>query len=93
MMNLHPDLWAQGCALCRTALEASPEGKVIAGGLARGILLLLILPYSLAAIFGLMMYRAYRVRDKLRSHEPASSSLCADMTVEPAAPIHKMMNR
>jgi hypothetical protein len=92
MMNLHPDLWAQGCALCRTALEASPEGQAIAGGLARGILLLLILPYMLAAILGFMMYRAYRIRDKLRSLEPSSTALCADMTMEPNAPVHKPLN-
>jgi len=92
MINLHPDLWAQGCALCRSALEASPEGKVIAGGLARGILLLLILPYSLAAIFGFLMYRAYRVRDKLRSQEPPSTTVCDDLTVEPNLPTHNTLN-
>ena len=46
-MNLHPELWAQGCAMCRAALESSPEGKTIAAGLARGILLMLALPYGL----------------------------------------------
>ena len=60
MMNLHPELWAQGCAMCRAALESSPEGKVIAAGLARGILMMLILPYGLMATFGFIIYRAYR---------------------------------
>jgi hypothetical protein len=60
MITLHPDLWAQGCAMCRAALENSPEGKTIATGLAHGILLLLILPYGLLATFGFIIYRAYR---------------------------------
>jgi hypothetical protein len=51
-MNLHPELWAQGCAMCRAALESSEDGKTIAEGLANGILLLLILPYGLLATFG-----------------------------------------
>jgi hypothetical protein len=60
MPSLHPELWAQGCALCRSALESSPEGKVLAAGLAHGIVLLLFLPYSLLATFGLLIYRAVR---------------------------------
>jgi hypothetical protein len=63
-MNLYPELWAQGCAMCRAALESSPEGKTIAAGLARGILMMLILPYGLMATFGFIIYRAYRKNSK-----------------------------
>jgi hypothetical protein len=66
MIDLHPDLWAQGCAMCRAALESSPEGKTIAAGLARGILMMLVLPYGLMAIFGFIIYRAYRKKSKER---------------------------
>ena len=59
-MSLHPELWAQGCAMCRAALESSAEGRSIAAGLARGILLLLVLPYGLLTTFGFLIYRAYR---------------------------------
>jgi len=65
-MNLHPELWAQGCAMCRAALESSPEGKTIAAGLARGILLMLALPYGLMGTFGFIIYRAYRKKSKER---------------------------
>ncbi len=68
-MNLHPELWAQGCALCRAALESSPEGKTIAAGLARGILMMLVLPYGLMMTFGIIIYRAFRKR----SREPQDS--------------------
>jgi hypothetical protein len=64
MINLHPELWAQGCSMCRAALESSPEGKTIAASLANGILLMLVLPYGLMATFGFFIYRAYRKRSK-----------------------------
>jgi hypothetical protein len=67
-MNFHPDLWAQGCSACRAALESSPEGKTIATGLARGILMMLVLPYGLMGTFGFILYRAYRKKSKER-HE------------------------
>ena len=68
-MNLHPELWAQGCAMCRAALESSPEGKTIAAGLARGILLMLALPYGLMGTFGFFIYRAYRKKSKQRQQD------------------------
>jgi hypothetical protein len=64
MIDLHPDLWAQGCAMCRAALESSPEGKTIAASLKNGILLMLILPYGLMATFGFIIFRAYRKKSK-----------------------------
>jgi hypothetical protein len=72
MISLHPELWAQGCAMCRAALESSPDGKTIAAGLANGILLMLILPYGLMATFGFIIYRAYRKKSKERQHLEAS---------------------
>ena len=63
-MNLYPELWAQGCAMCRAALENSPEGRSIAGSLARGILMMLVLPYGLLATFGLIIYRAFRKKSE-----------------------------
>jgi hypothetical protein len=66
MLGLHPELWAQGCALCRAALENSPEGRAIATGLNHGILLMLILPYCLFGTFGYFIYRAYKKKAKQR---------------------------
>ena len=56
--------------MCRTALESSPEGKVLAVGLARGILMLLILPYGLLTTFGFIIYRAYRKKSKEQQQDP-----------------------
>ena len=70
MVAFDPELWAQGCAMCRAALENSPEGKVIAASLAHGILLMLILPYCLLATFGFLIYRAYRKKTKARQQNP-----------------------
>jgi hypothetical protein len=72
MLYLNPELWAQGCAMCRAALENSPEGKVIAASLAHGILLMLILPYCLLGAFAFFVYRAYRKRSKQRQQNPYS---------------------
>ena len=56
--------WAQGCAMCRTALESSPEGKVLASSFAQGILMILFVPYTLFGVFGFIVYRAYRKKSK-----------------------------
>jgi hypothetical protein len=73
MINLHPELWAQGCAMCRAALENSPDGKMIAASLANGILVMLILPYGLMATFAFVIYRAYKKRSKeQRQQDPQS---------------------
>ena len=58
--------WAQGCAMCRTALEASPEGRLLAGSFAQGILMLLFLPYIIFGTISLAVYRAYRKKLKQR---------------------------
>jgi len=72
MVVFNPALWAQGCAMCRSALENSPEGKVIAASLAHGIILMLVLPYCLLGAFGFVVYRAYRKRSKQRQQKPYS---------------------
>ena len=72
MIGLHPELWAQGCAVCRAALESSSEGKVIARSLAHGILMMLVLPYVLFGTFGFFIYRAQRKKSKQRQQNPYS---------------------
>jgi len=71
-MSFHPDLWAQGCALCRAALENSAEGRTIAASLKNGILLMLVLPYGLMGTFAFFIYRAYRRRSKEQQQEATS---------------------
>ena len=78
MTHLNPDLLAQGCALCRAALESSPEGKTLARGLAHGILLMLVLPYGLMGTFGFFIYRAYRKKSKERQQDANSDQAQAN---------------
>jgi len=68
---LEVTLFAQGCAMCRAALESSAEGRFVARSFAHGILLMLVLPYALFAVFGIVIYRAYRKR-KHRQQNPYS---------------------
>jgi hypothetical protein len=56
---------AQGCSMCRSALESSPEGRVLAGSFAKGILMILVLPYAIAGTFGFAIYRAFRKKSKM----------------------------
>jgi hypothetical protein len=72
MFNLHPELWAQGCAMCRAALENSPEGRTIAASLAHGILMMLALPYGLMAVFAFVIFRAFRKKSKERQQDSYS---------------------
>ena len=53
--------------MCRSALESSPEGKVLASSFAHGILLLLFLPYVIFATISWAIYRAYRKKSKLQA--------------------------
>ena len=48
------------CALCRTALESSPEGQAMAAGFNAGILFLLAAPFVIVATGVLMTLRAVR---------------------------------
>jgi hypothetical protein len=60
-------VFGQGCSMCRTALESSPEGKVLASSFAKGILMILALPYALVGLFGVAIYRAFRKQSKMNS--------------------------
>jgi hypothetical protein len=51
------------CAMCRTALESSPEGQAMAGSFRHGILLLLAAPYAIGGTIGYAVYRAYKKKD------------------------------
>ena len=61
LIFLEVPAWAQ-CAMCRTALESSPEGKVLASSFAHGILMMLFLPYVIFGTISFAVYRAYRNR-------------------------------
>ena len=50
--------------MCKTALEASPEGRFLASSFAHGILLLLFLPYVIFGTITFAVYRAYRKKSK-----------------------------
>jgi hypothetical protein len=50
--------------MCRTALEASEEGRFLASSFAHGILLLLFIPYAIFGTIAYAVYRAYRNRQK-----------------------------
>jgi len=52
--------WAQGCSMCRTALEQSKEGQAIAGSFNYGILFLMGAPYAMIGMVAAAIFRAYR---------------------------------
>ena len=52
--------------MCRTALESSAEGRVLAASFAHGILFLLFLPYAILVVVGYALYRAYRKKSRER---------------------------
>lgn len=52
-----PSLGAQ-CAMCRTALEDSEQGRAMAAHFNRGILFLLGAPFTVAAGIGVAMVRS-----------------------------------
>jgi hypothetical protein len=54
-----PSLEAQ-CAMCRTALESSEQGRAMAVQFNRGILFMLGAPFSVMALIGLAMVRSRR---------------------------------
>jgi hypothetical protein len=61
LVSIEAPAWAQ-CSMCRTALESSPEGRLLASSFAHGILMMLVLPYAIIGTFGFIVYRAYRNR-------------------------------
>ena len=62
--------YAQGCSMCRTALEQSPEGRAIAKSFDYAILFLMGIPYAMLGAAGIALYRAYR--NKARQPEMRS---------------------
>ena len=64
LMVAAPAASAQGCAMCKTALENSPEGKAVAGSFNYGILFLMGVPYAMFGTAGVFVFRAYRRRAK-----------------------------
>jgi len=52
------------CAMCRTALENSPEGKGMAAAFNNGIVFLLVIPYALFSTIGVVIYRAHRKKKR-----------------------------
>ncbi|MFN6082058.1 MAG: hypothetical protein ACK44P_04650 [Bacteroidota bacterium] len=69
MILLSQDLLAQ-CPMCKTALSSARDnGSSVGSSLNNGILYLLALPYTIAAIFGIIWYRNARIqkRKKLAS--------------------------
>ena len=62
--------FAQGCAMCRAALESSAEGRFVASSFAHGILMMLVLPYVLFGVFAIIVYRAHRKKSKQREQNP-----------------------
>ena len=51
---------AQGCSMCRSGLENSPDMKGLAPNINRGILFLMGVPYVLFGTVGIVVYRAHR---------------------------------
>ena len=74
---LEESAWAQGCAMCRAALESSAEGRFVASSFAHGILLMLVLPYALFGTFAFIVYRAYRKKSKQAISGSPSDQACS----------------
>ena len=55
---------AQGCSMCRTALEQSPEGRAMAESFDYAILFLMGIPYAMLGAAGVAIYRAYRLKKR-----------------------------
>jgi hypothetical protein len=57
------------CAMCRTALEQSAEGRALAGSFRHGILVLLAAPYLIFGTVGVVVFRAYRKKAGRKTSE------------------------
>lgn len=55
--------WSQ-CAMCRTALENSPEGQAMAEGFRKGIILLLAAPYAILGAIAIGVVRWWKNGDR-----------------------------
>jgi hypothetical protein len=52
-----PELAVAQCAMCKTALEGSAEGRTMQGELNRAILLMLVAPYVIFGGFTVAVFR------------------------------------
>jgi hypothetical protein len=59
MLTLEATGWSQ-CAMCRAALESSPEGQQMAEGFRQGILFLLAAPYAIMGGISYAIVKAYK---------------------------------
>jgi hypothetical protein len=50
---------AAQCAMCKTVLSGSPEGRAMAGGLNRAILLMIAAPYVVFSIVLAIIFRGH----------------------------------
>ena len=52
------------CAMCKAVVENGAEQQVssISKGMNTGILFLMAIPYAIFAVFGLILFRAYKKR-------------------------------
>lgn len=55
--------WSQ-CAMCRTALQNSPEGRAVAEGFRYGIIFLLAAPYAIMGSIAVGVVRWFRNKDR-----------------------------
>ncbi len=66
LVSTQEPLQAQ-CAMCRTALLGSAEGRYLAQGFNRGILFLAGVPFLAIGIVSLLVFRSARCRDERES--------------------------
>jgi hypothetical protein len=74
------------CAMCRSALENSAEGRAISASLGRAILVLLAAPYLVVTAFASVLFRDRIVRF-LRRLVPGGARSSAPTTPGPPAPL------
>ena len=65
LISITADAMAQGCPMCKTALEeARNNGSNVGNTLNSGILYLLALPYLIASVFGIIWYKNSRAKKR-----------------------------
>lgn len=65
VLSVSVDVFAQGCPMCKTALEeARNNGSSVGNSLNSGILYLLALPYLIAATFGVIWFKNSRAKKR-----------------------------
>jgi hypothetical protein len=72
--------WAQ-CALCKAALESSPEGRAMGASLNRAILVMLAAPYLVLGTFALALFRRRVLEAGARAAAAVRASLARRLTL------------